>query len=216
MTMALGLHSVLVASNRPLDGPPAEMEKNPLPKTVGRVSFQEGHETRMLENATALSKKERLKRWVSAQEFTQFKQDSMKMLKEISRSGNGDIFAYRGLEMVDPAATAKRQRHNTNSVSAVLIAQREQKQKGKAKPKELRKAYKETVTESMKEAVENAYIDSKAVKDYLANAMEEVELEHSQLTQRTGFLSRKSTQSSGHPHFEKPNNSGRRRSFFGQ
>eukprot|EP00339_Tiarina_fusa_P015563 CAMPEP_0117011252 /NCGR_PEP_ID=MMETSP0472-20121206/9716_1 /TAXON_ID=693140 ORGANISM="Tiarina fusus, Strain LIS" /NCGR_SAMPLE_ID=MMETSP0472 /ASSEMBLY_ACC=CAM_ASM_000603 /LENGTH=217 /DNA_ID=CAMNT_0004714003 /DNA_START=28 /DNA_END=682 /DNA_ORIENTATION=+ len=186
MTMAIGFHHIQVTPNRPLDAPLAEMAKTPLHKEVSTVSFQEAHESRVIENATTLSKKEKLKRWVSADEFAQFKQDCIAILKDISQSGNADIYSYRGLEMVDPAATAKRQRHNTNSVACVLIEQREQRQKGKMKPKELRKAYKSTVMESMKEAIENAYLDSKAVEGYLANTIEEVRLEHSSSDRKEG------------------------------
>ena len=155
------------------------------------VSFQDMHETVLIESALKLSRKEKQKRWVSSDEFAKFKEDCMKLLREIQDTPtDSDIFKYRGLEMIDPASTARRQRHNTNSVVAVLLEQKEQRQQqkrsggvrgGKIKPKDIRKAYKSTVAESMKEAIENAYIDSKAIKEYLINTEEDVAFEHRHL-----------------------------------
>ena len=173
------------------------------------VSFQKECENRVriIEKATKLSLKDKKKRWVSTEEFTLAKKDCMKVLKEIEYYDDSDdlddsddcetsssstsvedriFFAYRGLEMVDPAAIAKRQRHNVNSIAAVLIEQKEQRQRrGRSTPlksKDIRKVYKSTVTESAKEAIENAYLDSKAVEEYLQHTMEEVENEHSLLS----------------------------------
>jgi hypothetical protein len=140
-----------------------------------KVSFYEVEEVHFIQSHQCLSKKEKTIRWLSSAEFATHKADCRRMLEEMKHAPDAGIFTYRGLEMVDPAATAKRQRHNTDTVGAVLLEQREQRMKGGCNPKAIRKVYKKLVTESMREALENAYMDKKSVQEYLSTTMEELE-----------------------------------------
>jgi hypothetical protein len=140
-----------------------------------KVSFYEGDEVHFIDSHKSLTKKEKTIRWLSSAEFAAHKEDCRRTLKEMKHAPDAGIFTYRGLEMVDPAATAKRQRHNTDTVGAVLIEQRDQRMKGVCQPKAIRKVYKKLVTESMREALENAYMDKKSVQEYLSTTMEELE-----------------------------------------
>ena len=178
--MSLEIHSHSSSPMRPLhQSLTSEIPSQPLKSSRGNVKFASTIEhTRFIESVKELSKKEKDKRWVSAEVFHDLKAESRVILDTLKRSDSFDIFMYRGLEMVDPEATTRRQRRNTDAIGAVLIEQREQRQKGKRNPKSIRKVYKKLVTDSMKEALENAYVDKKAVQEYLSTAIEEVNQEH--------------------------------------
>lgn len=121
-----------------------------------------------------LCRRERERRWLSSTEFTKVKIQCRQEVLQLKNSDSGDIFLYRGMEMVDPEAVVKRQRRYTNSISAVLIEQREQRSKSISNPKAIKKEYKKISMDSIRDALENAYIDTKAVKDYLSTTEEEL------------------------------------------
>jgi hypothetical protein len=141
-----------------------------------------------VESRKYICRKERERRWLSSEEFTKVKSQSRQEVLQLNKSDYADIFMYRGMEMVDPEAVVKRQRRYTNSISVVLIEQREQRSKSMSNPKAIKKAYKKVTTDSIREALENAYIDTKAVKDYLSTTEEELlqkEQRMSEATERT-------------------------------
>ena len=139
-----------------------------------------------VESRKNLCKKERERRWLSSEEFTKVKSQCRQEVLRLKNSNNGaDIFSYRGMEMIDPEAVVKRQRRYTNSISAVLIEQREQRSKLiSTNPKAIKKAYKKVITDSIREALENAYVDTKAVKDYLSTTEEEILLQQEERTKQ--------------------------------
>jgi len=138
-----------------------------------RVTFQDGSGTiHRVENASRMSKREKRKRWVSGKDFVESKQNCIKEVQILQMAEDRDIFAYRGLEMVDPDAISKRRIHHRAAISAVLNTQDKQRLNGKCKPKEIRKIYKAVVTPSVREAFENAYLDRKAVVSYLGVTIE--------------------------------------------
>eukprot|EP00934_Nitzschia_sp_Nitz4_P002387 Nitzschia sp. Nitz4//scaffold200_size39268//12528//13193//NITZ4_007614-RA/size39268-processed-gene-0.13-mRNA-1//-1//CDS//3329541280//2382//frame0 len=141
-----------------------------------------------IETRKKLNKKEKQKRWLTSEDYLAQKEDSRKALGGLKNSSSAVIFDYRGLELVDPASTAKRQRHHTNSVTAVLLEQKEQRKSGIASAKAIKKVYKATVANSVKEALENAYMDKKSVAEYLENTMEELSRE--QRSSRAGAKQR--------------------------
>ena len=137
-------------------------------KPTRRVSFQEGSgKIHKIENAGRLSKREKLKRWVSVPEFAEYKKDSIVAVKELRKSGNTNIFLYRGLEMVAPDSIARRRERHKRAITAVLKMQDKQQLNGYVEPKELKKVYKPMVTDSMREALENAYMDRMAIEEYV-------------------------------------------------
>jgi hypothetical protein len=142
------------------------------------VSFEINTAVFVVENWKYASQKEKDKRWLKGDDVATFKRECRKIVDELKRSANASIFAYRGLEMVDPEAVVRRRRHQTDVTSAVLIEQREQRSKAVTNPKAIRKAYRAHVVECMKEALENAYIDEKAVKHYLSTTNIELEEEY--------------------------------------
>ena len=135
-------------------------------------------EIHQIPNRKSFTKKEKSKLWLSDAEFRERKQEDLRMLEEMKDSEDSGIFDYRGLEMVDPSHIARRQRHKTDTISFVLIEQREQRWKRISDPKAIRKVYKKHVTESKREALENAYIDRKSVVEYLSTTNEELELQY--------------------------------------
>lgn len=169
-----------------------------------KVHFDEAKVVVQVENRKSLSNKERKRRWFSNDQFSRVKNECHQELEILKNSESADIFAYRGMEMIDPEAVVRRQRRHTNSISAVLIEQREQRSKTLASstsdiqqldkspcnPKAIRKVYKRVVTDSIREALENAYIDKKAVQDYMSNAEEEVRIEYQRAKEETSTLAR--------------------------
>jgi hypothetical protein len=141
------------------------------------VSFGKAKAVVVVENGKTMSQKEKDRRWLRGDDIAAFKRECRHVVDELKRSGNATIFAYRGLEMVDPEAVIRRRRHQTNANSAVLIEQREQRSKAVSNPKAIRKVYRTHIMESIKEALENAYIDEKAVKDYMSTTNSELEEE---------------------------------------
>jgi hypothetical protein len=59
-----------------------------------------------------------------------------------------------------------------------MIEQRDQRSKSTFNPKAIRKVYKKMLVDSVKEALENAYMDQKAVKDYLSTTEDELQEEY--------------------------------------
>jgi hypothetical protein len=168
-----------------------------------KVRFDEAKVVVDVESRHSLSTKERERRWFSNDDFSRVKNSCMRDLESLKNSKNPDIFSYRGMEMVDPEAMVLRQRRHTDAVSAVLLEQREQRSKCSASvaattgvstadnsamshnnnPKAIRKVYKKVVTNSVKEALENGYLDQKAVQEYLSS-IEEKDLQKESRTKK--------------------------------
>jgi hypothetical protein len=155
-----------------------------------KVRFGDATVVVWVENRCSLSTKERERMWFSNNYFSQVKVSCLAELKSLKKSKKADIFSYRGMELVDPDAMVQRQRRYTDSVSAVMLEQKVQRSicsaattlsgsstTGPNIPKAIRKAYKKVVTDSVKEALENAYVDKKAVQEYLLNAEEDYQRE---------------------------------------
>mmetsp|Transcript_10737 Transcript_10737/g.17161 ORF Transcript_10737/g.17161 Transcript_10737/m.17161 type:complete len:259 (+) Transcript_10737:199-975(+) len=153
----------------------SHLEMNRGSRSSRTVSFGPSTVVGFVENRASLCKRERERRWLSSVEFVEVKSKCQENISELKASPTADIFSYRGMEMVDPEAVVRRQRRHTNSVTEVLIAQRDQRFKEVTNPRAIRKAYKRTVLESMREALENAYIDRKAVVEYLSTAEKELQ-----------------------------------------
>jgi hypothetical protein len=140
-----------------------------------RVSFNFLEKIHEIDNAKLLSKKEKHKRWLSNEDYVAVKGECRRLVEEMANSSGVPLSSYRGLEMVDPQATARQLRHMGDAVGVVLTLQREQRIKGESNPKVIRKQYKKLGTDSMREALENAYLDKKAVQKYLSTTMQELE-----------------------------------------
>ncbi|KAG7347425.1 hypothetical protein IV203_016130 [Nitzschia inconspicua] len=155
-----------------------------------KVRFGHAEVVGRVECRSSLCTKQRDKRWFSNDQFSKVKKECLQELKSLKTSENADMFSYRGMELVDPESIVRRQRRHTNSISAVLIEQREQRSKAVSdaaiqtapkvphNPKAIRKVYKKVAIDSMKEALENAYIDKKAVQQYMLNVEEELRIEY--------------------------------------
>ena len=160
--------------------PSAEMlKKENVKKRHRHVSFGKATVVGMVENRDLLSKKEYEKRWWLENDFMTIKNKCREEVDQIKQSKNANIFSYRGMEMVDPETVVQRQRRYTNCMAAVLIEQREQKSKSTSIPKAIRKVCKKVTIDSVKEALENAYIDRKAIEEYMNRTEEDLEEEYS-------------------------------------
>jgi hypothetical protein len=188
MTMALETHSNAVPPCLPLHRsletvhdsmPGSSPSKETRVKTDrrSRVCFNFQEKIHEIDNAKLLSKNEKHKRWLSTEDFVAVKGECRRLVDEMIHSSGVPLSSYRGLEMIDPQASARRQRHTGDAVGAVLTLQREHRMKGEHNPKAIRKQYKKLGTDSMREALENAYLDKKAVQEYMSTTMQELEHE---------------------------------------
>ena len=155
-----------------------------------QVSFGEAVVVERIENSPAhLYTKQKSIRWFSKDEYAIIRSRCLEDLHQVKgkNSQQSDIYSYRGLEMCDPETIVRRQRHHMDTVNAVLLAQREKRQEHhqrkkidctdaatvtaskEAFPNEIRKVYRKHIpVKSIKEALENAYIDRRAVEEYLS------------------------------------------------
>jgi hypothetical protein len=179
MTMALETHSNAVPPCLPLHRSLETVDESSKETTTrrSRVSFNFVEKVHEIDNAKLLSKNEKHKLWLSKDDFLAVKGECRRLVDEIIHSRDVPLSSYRGLEMIDPQATARRQRHTGDAIGAVLTLQREHKWKGEYNPKAIRKQYKKLGTDSIREALENAYLDKKAVQEYMSTTMQELEHE---------------------------------------
>ena len=128
-------------------------------------------------NQKKLGRKEKSKLWLSSEEFLMIRDNCLDEIDILDDAEEFDIFRFRGLEMV--ARDAKGMRQVQDSIHGVLNEQQVQRQTGDGtmRPKSIRKVYKELTVESSHAALENAYIDQMAVKDYLQNTESELRQE---------------------------------------
>ena len=170
------------------------------PSRQQRLHVRFCNDTRVMyiENALwQLSAKEKSHRWLCPADISKHKQDCQIQLKELqgSRGEQDDIFAYRGLELIHPTTIIKRQVLYQTCKTAVFEEQKKwylsiknghddeqtrnannnnkdnnSDSKMRKMSKAIRKVYKGLVKDSMREALENAYMDEMIIQDYMATA----------------------------------------------
>ena len=130
-------------------------------------------------NARKLTKKEKSKMWLSTEEFLMIRDNCHDEIEILDDAEEFDIFKFRGLEMV--ARDAKGIKQVQESIYSVLKEQQKQRTEFQGmqvyKPKSIRKVYKELTAESSRAALENAYIDQMAIKEYVQNTEEDLKKE---------------------------------------
>ena len=145
--------------------------------------------------------------------------EDLHQVKNKGSQKKSDMYSYRGLEMCDPETIVRRQRHHMDTVNAVLLLQREKRHRERQQrnkleatdaaatttvttakqsnnqetfSKEIRKIYRKHMpVESMREALENAYIDRKAVEEYLSTTPSLSELSALQQQQQAAEVANK-------------------------
>ena len=151
-----------------------------LDKKASSVSFNSAQdEIHEIPSASNLSKREKLERWRSDDEFAACI-DACKRKLHILHIAPSDIFQFRGLELVDPNTCMARQKRYMQEVAAVKREQQHQKQQGICDANGIQTAQTSQVSfeRSIKKALDNAFVDNMAVKEYLADAMLELQAEY--------------------------------------
>jgi hypothetical protein len=143
------------------------------------VSFNPSQdEIHEIPSARNLCKREKLERWRSDDEFESCINACKRELHELDREVPFDLLRFRGLEMVDPETCLARRKRYMHTLAAVHIEQQYQRRRGICDANGIKKANRQVSSQRMRKALENAYIDSMAVKEYLADAMLELEAEY--------------------------------------
>ena len=149
-------------------------------KKASSVSFNSAQdEIHEIPSAINLSKREKLVRWRSDNEFAACIYSCKREIHRLYIAPY-DIFQFRGLELVDPDTCMARQKRYMQEVSAVKREQQHQKQQGICDANGIQTALTSQVSfeRAMKKALDNAFVDNMAVKEYLADAMLELEAEY--------------------------------------
>jgi hypothetical protein len=150
-------------------------------KRANSVSFHSApNEIHEIPSARNLSRRQKVERWITNEEFQAAKDACTRELYRLDMAEKGfDIVRFRGLELLDPGTSIDRQKRSMQAVAAVKREQQYQRRQGISDGGEgIKKAYRQISSQQMKEAVENAYIDTMAVKEYLADTMLELEAEY--------------------------------------
>jgi hypothetical protein len=149
-----------------------------LEKKASLVSFNSApDEIHEVPSASSLSKKEKLERWRSDDEFVACINACKRELHQLNMEPF-DIRQFRGLELVDPGTCIARQKRYMLEVAAVRKEQQSEKQQGICDGKGIQKVYLQVSSQRVSEALDNACVDNMAVKEYMADAMLELKAEY--------------------------------------
>jgi hypothetical protein len=147
-------------------------------KASSSVSFNSAQdEIHEIPSARTLSKREKLERWRSDDEFAACIDACKRELYKLYAEPY-DVLRFRGLELVDPDICNARQRRYMQEVRTVKKEQLYQRQQGIYDDEGIQKAYSQGFAQQIKRALDNARVDNIAVREYLEDTMLELEAEY--------------------------------------
>jgi len=138
-----------------------------------RVTFNEDEQVYEIEHVrSSMSRRRRKQVWYSDDEFLVLRDERQKELAEVYQCQDGfDIFAYRGLELVDYRCKMTRMKQTRMARHAVLSKQAE----GVYDPIAISESYQSIAKSSTNKALHIASIDREAVVEYLSSTCAEIE-----------------------------------------
>jgi hypothetical protein len=150
-----------------------------LDKKASSVSFNSAQdEIHEIPSAINLSSREKLERWTSDDEFAACIGACKQEMRELDKEKSFDILRFRGLELVDSETCVARHKRYMQAVAAVQREQEYQRRQGICDVDGIKKAYVQVSSQQMRAAIVNACIDNTAVREYLADAMLELDAEY--------------------------------------